>query len=209
MNRHPHYQPSVDVDIDRSKIDCPILQELLNRYDSLFVGKTDDDLDISFYFRQGFFTFSYMINPIYPDMTKVSWEDFVGEDMVVMPTVLRTVWTCEMYRKSGTQERLIEEIKEISEQTRRPFCVYAYPFQINNCRYTQSGRDALCKFLMNSYSKSRNYDSDLPKQIKRFRSMGFQNIDMEGFYTDPEARFIYLPSTASQDEKITIQSRLR
>ncbi|MDA9779047.1 hypothetical protein N9D38_11440 [Rubripirellula sp.] len=209
MRYRPHREVRVDEDIDRSKIECPVLQELLNRYDSFFAGKVDEDLDIHFYFREGFFTFSHSINPIYPDMTKVSWEEFEGEDMVLMPTILRTVWICEMFRGSGVQESLIEEIKDISERTKTSFCAYAYPFQINKVRYTRSGQDALGKFLLNNYSKSRNYESDLPKQINRFKKLGFQNIEMEGYYTDPTARFIYVPSTASKDEKTTIQSRLR
>ncbi len=204
-----HREVKVDPDINRSKIECPIIQVLLDRYDSFCAENSEDSWDIYFYFREGFFTFSQCLNPIYPDMTKVSWDDFDTEEMVLMPTILRCVWTCQDFRGRGIQNQLIEELKEISEQTNHSFCAYAFPFEINGCRYTASGRDALSKFLTNDYRKSRNYEVDLQKQIARFKKLGFQNIEMDGHDTKPEARFIYVPSTASKDEKRTIQSRLR
>ncbi len=199
-----------DKDIDRDKIDCDIMRHLLDRYSSFICGESDYDSAIYLYDRKGFITFDYQAQPLYPKITsREEYRQFETEDIVPFASMLRCVYTPKCFRGRGWQSGIFNEIKELSEQTGKPFTAWASPFRLKDSAFEKSGKDAMIKMIKQGYRKPKGFNLAKEKQRARFERYGLQNFWNPHSESNSPDWYIYMPDSAPADHKKTIKTLLR
>lgn len=200
----------VDEDINIENVSCDIMRALLDRYSSFFVGDSEYDTDIYLYDRRGFLTFDYASMPLYPRIEKrEDYDQFETDDMVPFVSTLKCVYTIQMFRKYGNQERMFREIMDLAEATGKGFVAWASPFKLVKTRYEKSGCDAMLSMVIGGYENHPDYKIEQEKQKKRFERYGMKNFWNEHSESNSDAWFVYMPTTAPYDHKKTIKTLLR
>tara|TARA_Y100000361_G_C11159406_1_gene346214 strand:+ start:107 stop:739 length:633 start_codon:yes stop_codon:yes gene_type:complete len=182
-------------DIDIHRIKSTFLSELVGTYDTYLWGEEPLDIVLVDPYSKFFFVVS--------DLAILFSSEFDSDKYCFLPYV-RMIWVARHQRSRGLQRRILEEMKEVSDDVGQSFAVVADPFELTGTGREVTAYDGIRKLFENDISPTQNYMWDLVKQRERFINAGLYNVKFgNAQISEPYQHFVYV-SKRETEENISI-----
>ena len=171
-------------DIDINRIKSKFISEMVGLYDTYLMS--DDPLDL------------VLVDPyskfflVVTDLAIMFISKSNGNNYCFLPYV-RMIHCVRHQRGKGIQRRILEEMKDISDDVGESFAIVADPFELTGNGPEVTAYDAIRKLFENDIGPTDKYIWDLVKQRERFIGAGFDNVEFgNARLTEPYQHFVYV-----------------
>jgi hypothetical protein len=111
------------------------------------------------------------------------------------------IYTVPHHRRKGIQNRILNDLKDVSDSCGHSFCICADPFQLKGFGRETNAKESLLKMVNNDTEPVDNWLVECQRQRERFLSEGFINVPFDNArYTERFQQFVYVSRGANPDE---------
>lgn len=206
---------TIDPDINVEGLRSCIVREMIGSYDSYAGESASDEIFFIDPYQRFFFSmldshceFRADIGDYIDKETGELDKEYysIGTASIELP-VFRVIYTLRHHRGKGIQQRILEEVKEVSDACGESFAIFADPFIISGFGREVTASEALMKFVRNGYEPTPEWADDLYKQRRRFLATGFNNVKYpQAQLTQPYQHFVYISRNAAPEERKLLES---
>jgi len=117
---------------------------------------------------------------------------------------VRAIYVLRHHRRNGLQGRILEEMKDLSDDVGQSFSIVADPFDLTGVGREVTAHEAIRKFYTNDICPTEDYTNDLIKQRDRFLGAGLWNVRFDNAQiTEPYQHFVY-PSRKENEDNLCL-----
>jgi hypothetical protein len=181
----------ISEDVDIRRIKSRLMSELVGTYDTYLWSDNPLDLVLVDPYSKFFF--------VVTDLS-IMFNSKSDDDKYCFLPYIRMIWVAKHRRGKGIQRKILDEMKDISDDVAESYCIVADPFKLDGAGPEVTAYDGIRKLYQNDTVSTDNYMWDLVKQRERFIGAGLDNVEFgNASITEPYQHFVYVSKNETPD----------